>query len=311
MPRQSPHITIFLCTFNSARYLDQQLESYLAQTHTNWSLWVSDDGSVDATHSILNAFAREHGAAHEVRLFEGPRRGRAAQNFLSLLMREDRPQGLVALSDHDDIWLPDKLERAAQALDAHSQAPQLYSAMSRCFDDTGRPQALSHRRVTTLNFGVALLHNVMAGHNMVLNPAAQDLVRRAGAPQDIPYHDWWISLVVLGAGGEVVFDHRVVTLYRQHADNEMGASRGLRAAYQRVRALLAGHYATWVRANATALLDGSAKLTEHHHNLLVTFLRSSTRSGFRRVTLFRKLGLRRHGRVSTGVVYVLAFLGRV
>ena len=48
-----PHITILMATYNGARFLSAQLDSLLAQSHQNWSLIVSDDGSRDATMAIL------------------------------------------------------------------------------------------------------------------------------------------------------------------------------------------------------------------------------------------------------------------
>jgi glycosyltransferase involved in cell wall biosynthesis len=50
-----PQVAILMCTFNGERFLTAQLESILAQTHKNWVLWVSDDGSSDQTLEILKA----------------------------------------------------------------------------------------------------------------------------------------------------------------------------------------------------------------------------------------------------------------
>ena len=55
-----PHIIVLMATCNGARYLPAQLHSLIAQTHNNWSLIVSDDGSRDATLDILHRFDRAH-----------------------------------------------------------------------------------------------------------------------------------------------------------------------------------------------------------------------------------------------------------
>ena len=53
-------IEILMTTYNGAAYLKEQLDSILAQTYRNWHLTVSDDGSTDATVSIIQAYERAH-----------------------------------------------------------------------------------------------------------------------------------------------------------------------------------------------------------------------------------------------------------
>jgi hypothetical protein len=51
---------ILMCTKNGATFLGEQLKSIADQTHANWSLFVSDDGSTDETRMILRRFADSH-----------------------------------------------------------------------------------------------------------------------------------------------------------------------------------------------------------------------------------------------------------
>ncbi len=62
---QMPHasiraaqVAILMCTKNGAAFLDEQLNSIADQTHANWILFVSDDGSTDETRNILKALRR-------------------------------------------------------------------------------------------------------------------------------------------------------------------------------------------------------------------------------------------------------------
>ncbi|MGI9393708.1 MAG: glycosyltransferase, partial [Boseongicola sp.] len=82
-PPSADHVTILLATFNGAAHVNEQLESYCNQTHRNWSLLVSDDGSSDETCSIIRKFARRN-SKRQVTLLRGPGNG-SASNFLSLL----------------------------------------------------------------------------------------------------------------------------------------------------------------------------------------------------------------------------------
>jgi glycosyltransferase involved in cell wall biosynthesis len=56
----SAQIAILMCTKNGAAFLSEQLQSIADQTHTNWTLYVSDDGSTDDTKKILQQFADCH-----------------------------------------------------------------------------------------------------------------------------------------------------------------------------------------------------------------------------------------------------------
>ena len=51
-----PKVAILMCTFHGQHYLADQLDSFAAQTHTNWEVWASDDGSLDDTHSVLDTY---------------------------------------------------------------------------------------------------------------------------------------------------------------------------------------------------------------------------------------------------------------
>jgi len=53
-------VAILLATYNGSLYLEEQLESFFAQTHKNWHLFVRDDGSTDSTVDILKTYASKY-----------------------------------------------------------------------------------------------------------------------------------------------------------------------------------------------------------------------------------------------------------
>ena len=74
-----PRISIALCTYNGASFLEAQLESYQTQTRLPDELIACDDGSTDATGDILAAFARR--ARFPMRVHANPARLGATKNF--------------------------------------------------------------------------------------------------------------------------------------------------------------------------------------------------------------------------------------
>jgi hypothetical protein len=302
-------ITILLATCNGAAHLADQLASYAAQSDTAWDLWVSDDGSTDETRAIVERFRTAQGSAHDIRLLTGPRRGRSAANFLSLLCHPDLPAGPVALSDQDDVWFEDKLARARAAL-ASSGPVTLYGAQSVHTDADLRPIGRSRLPRRAPSFANALTQNIVSGHSTVLSAGALDLVRRAGVPGGIPYHDWWLYQLISGAGGEVRIDSNQVLFYRQHGKNAMGAHEGWRASLARARSVMQREYGAWLAANMDALSTCAHLLTPEARDLLTTLQDAPRTRPLTRLAAFHKAGLYRQTRLTSALLYLAVALGR-
>lgn len=304
-----PRVTILLATHNGARYLPEQLASYVAQKDVDWDLWVSDDGSTDTTRDLIGDFRRQHGAGRDIRLLTGPCRGSAAANFMTLLTHPDLPPDRpVALSDQDDVWLPDKLARALSILNA-SPPMAIYSAQYFLTDAALNVMGQSRPPHRPPSFRNALVQNVVSGHSLVMDGAARALVCQAGVPRGIAYHDWWLYQLISGAGGHIHVDTAHMTKYRQHETNVMGAHDGLRATLHRCAQVLGRTYGDWIEANVTALSRVDHLLTPENRTLLERF-RAAPKGPARPLALAR-LGLYRQSLAATASFYLATALGRV
>jgi glycosyltransferase involved in cell wall biosynthesis len=244
------HVAILLGTRDGQRFLSEQLLSYLAQNHSDWSLHVSDDGSSDATHDLIANFADS--SRHEVRLREGPRRG-FSQNFLSLAQDRNMKANFFAFSDQDDIWYPDKLERALNFLrKVPQEEPAMYCCRTELVDEQAESVGFSPLFVRPPTFRNALVQSIGGGNTMVFNAAAKRLLE--ASPQvEIVSHDWWVYLAVSAAGGTVFYDRNPSLQYRQHDNNLVGSNADLRSKFFRLRRLLSGRMAAWTTINVSAL----------------------------------------------------------
>lgn len=291
MPGQ---IAILMATWNGAKLLPMQLQSFAAQSLMPARLIVSDDGSQDGTRNVIATWA----AAHPLivtEIHDGPCKG-AAQNFLSLL-RRDTGCDFVALSDQDDIWLTEKLAAAVAALEALPGAgPALYCGRSWEVRDDLNRRRLSRGAPQGPGFAHALVQNIAGGNTMVLNRAAAEAVRMAAPLADaIVLHDWWIYQVITGIGGRVIFDEVPHILYRQHDGNEIGANRGLRATLMRARTLASGRFSQWCARNVAALRQIEAHLTPENRALLDAFDTARGLPPLQALTMIRRAGLYRQG----------------
>src|SRR6202790_4891462 len=134
-------VVILLGTLNGAEFLPEQLQSYRDQTHVNWELLVSDDGSTDQTVGLIKAFAKL--VPQRVTLREGPGQG-FWKNFLSMVHLSDVDGEFFAYSDQDDIWAADKLARAIDWLaDVPKDLPAVYFTRTALISSEGRPLGYS------------------------------------------------------------------------------------------------------------------------------------------------------------------------
>lgn len=286
---------------NGEAYLQAQLDSFKTQTHANWTLWVSDDGSTDKTHAILARF-KSSSPAGQVSIVKGPQKGFAA-NFLSLLAKVGQPADFYAYSDQDDIWLPQKLQLAVQNLRAWpASKPTLYCTRTELIDAHGKHLGFSRLWPREASFKNALTQNIAGGNTMVFNRAAQQLLVEAGSGLEMIAHDWWTYLVVTACDGKVFFDATPTLQYRQHANNLIGANHELTAPLRSVQRLMAGRFRLWNTQNIAALQKLLHHLPQQNQTALHTFAKARTapffarlygvyQSGVYRQTLSGNLGL--------------------
>jgi len=288
-----PLVAILLATYNGEKYLREQLQSIAAQDMTHWSLFVSDDGSSDATKMILTDFSDEY-ADHKVKVFDGPKKG-FAQNFLSLVCNPDIKANFFAYADQDDVWMESKLKKAVQWLESMpSDLPVLYCSRTKYVDENLKHIAYSPDYQRPAIFPNALVQNIASGNTMVFNAAARKLLQKAGQDAAIPLHDWWTYMLVTGAGGLTHFDKAPTVFYRQHSSNLWGMNAGWRASLSRIQKLFEGRFKGWNERHIIALKYVSGLLTADARKRIDLFAQCRASSGLiERLMNFKKSGVYR------------------
>lgn len=303
----SDHVTIVMATYNGAKNIDAQLGSLAAQTHTNWSLIVSDDGSTDDTMQRVARFAAEH-PGHRIIRLRGPKKG-SAMNFLSLL-RAAGNAPFVAFADQDDVWLPDRLERGLAVL-AAIHGPAVYGGRTIIADAELKPLRLSPNFSRRPEFRNALVQNIAGGNTMLLNRAALDILQPASAKvSDLIAHDWWTYQMVTAVGGRMIWDRRPTVLYRQHGNNQIGANDTITASMERARNLLSGKFSQDCTTQIEALAPHRLKMTNEARASFDAF-REPRSSGWQsRLIAFKRAGLWRQTWRGTAALWIAMFLGK-
>lgn len=222
-------VVVLLATFNGSRYLQQQLDSIAAQTHSHWRLIVADDGSRDDTLAIVESFSKDH--PDRVRLLRNGPVGSPRENFFRLLRVAD-PAPYFAFCDQDDIWSADKLDRllrrCQQIETQHSDQPCLvYSDLAVVDAQLGllNPSFMTQVRARPhdITYKTLLAENAIPGCAMLFNAALADVFRaREFDSTRAIMHDWWIALLA-SAVGHISYVSTALVSYRQHATNTLGS----------------------------------------------------------------------------------------
>jgi glycosyltransferase involved in cell wall biosynthesis len=182
-----PRVSIIMPVRNGETYLREALDSMLAQTFADFELIVLDDGSTDATPRIVEEYSDRD---PRVVLERRPARGlTSALNELVLLARGD----VLVRMDHDDVALPDRIERQVAQLDADSGLAVVGGA---CIfvDSGGRETGIARYPV-----GDRAIRRALRRINCIVHSAAAmraDSVRRVGGYRfdQAEDYDLWLRL---------------------------------------------------------------------------------------------------------------------
>jgi len=254
-------IAILLCTFNSEKFLAEQLDSIARQSYANWIVWVSDDGSQDNTIEIIESYRNTWGK-HKISVQLGPQQG-FSLNFLSLINDNRIQNDYYAYSDHDDSWHSNKLEKALEWLKAiPKETPALYCGRTCLVDNDLKVIGFSPLFRLPPSFANAIVQNIGGGNTMVFNNAARILLQKVDTKNGIVSHDWLAYQVVTACGGEVFYDNFPTINYRQHINNIVGANNHWRARVNRTKMLFCGTFRDWNASNILAIQSLDSSLNE-------------------------------------------------
>lgn len=209
-----------LVTHNSQAFLAELLESIESQSQKLDQLIVIDDNSTDSTRSILT----EHGImAIRSTSTATDLSTRIASNFLQGVGYA--PQGaIVILADHDDTWLPNRVEHQSAIMRAFPNAAMLASD-----GNTGTQNAPQETLRSTFpvpenwgaltkrqQFTYAVKHSIATGGASAIRPDK--------LPKTIPagwLHDRWWSLAAISKNA-MVLDTEPVINYRITPQQQVG-----------------------------------------------------------------------------------------
>ncbi|KOP54963.1 glycosyl transferase [Pseudomonas coronafaciens pv. porri] len=243
MSSVTPKVAVLLAAYNGRSWIEAQLESILMQTHVCVSVFISVDTSTDGTEAWCADYAQRH--ANVTLLPLAARFGGASRNFFRLIRDVDFSSfDYVAFSDQDDIWYPDKLERAVSALKSGNH--HAYSSNVIAFWPNGQ-RLLLDKAQPQVRWD-HLFEAAGPGCTYVLSRPLADafkasLIAQWDAAQAVSLHDWYCYAFARSQGYHWLIDPVPGMDYRQHANNQVGANTGLASLLTRLKKIADGWWA--------------------------------------------------------------------
>ena len=237
---RAPRVAVCLAAFNGMHYLQEQVDSIFAQTGVAITLFVSVDRSADGTEDWFRTLQSQD--ARVALLPYGEVFGGTARNFFRLLREVDFSSfDYVAYADQDDVWLPEKLKRAVDAM--VGQGADGYSSDVVAFWESGRTRYIKksypQQRWDFLFESAGPGCTFVFSRHLALD--MQGLLRHnMSTSLDVGLHDWFTYAFARSHGYRWVIDGHAGLRYRQHGKNQVGVNAGLAALVWRAKKVLNG-----------------------------------------------------------------------
>lgn len=211
---QTPCISIVMATYNGERFLAKQLYSHLEQSYPNLEFIYLDDCSSDKTWEILQEFEQKDPRVKIYRNEQNIGYIKTFEKAMQLATSE-----LIALSDQDDIWLPNKLKDLYQSLGNYSL---IYSDSALIDSNDSKLGRFMSDIKKQIAYHTPLMYTFGAwapGHSM--------LFRKDIIPQEFHFptfvtHDYTLGFLATCKQG-INYIPEPLVLYRQHNQNLVGA----------------------------------------------------------------------------------------
>lgn len=227
MNEEKPKIDILMATYNGENFIVEQIESILNQSYKNINLIISDDCSKDSTANILKRYENRD----NIKIFYQKNNLGYVKNFEFLLNQVT--SDIFALSDQDDFWLPEKVEKSYKRLiednadlvfgDLKVVDKTLKNVIFPSFNDYMKLSRKIKKYINSRKMNY--LYDCVTGCTLMARSKWLDMILPIPCESKYMIHDYWIAMMININGGKLSYIPEKYILYRQHGNNQIGATK--------------------------------------------------------------------------------------
>lgn len=217
-------IDILLATYNGEKYLQEQIESILNQTYTNFRLLISDDGSTDKTTKIIEEYSQKDSRIFS--FFQKENLG-VVKNFEFLLGKVENEYFMF--SDQDDIWMKDKIEKSLNKIEegyglVYSDLEVVDNDLNIMYSSYWKLKGFEKKIKKYNNFESLYLNNYITGCTIISRKEFINKILPLPKSTNFILHDYWLPLMVTQSDKIAYIDEPLIK-YRQHKNNKIGSQK--------------------------------------------------------------------------------------
>jgi len=184
-------VSVIMPCYNSAKFIRKTIESVLSQSYENYEILIIDDGSTDETRDILERYLPN------IKILSHPNSANLGVGASMNLGVQAAKGDLIAFSDHDDLWHPNKLIEQVEIFDKYADVGLVYTNVSVIDEDDSELfevyqhgfRELNKPEVLLLKCYIITASSVMVRHKMF---EEMGLFRTDIHPAD---HDMWLRMI--------------------------------------------------------------------------------------------------------------------
>lgn len=219
-------IDVLLATYNGEKYIKEQIDSILNQSYKNIRLIISDDCSKDKTQEILKEYEKKD---NRIELHIQEKNLGVVKNIEFLLKQVKNKYYM--LSDQDDVWLPEKIEKSLETLLKNNVdlvfgdlevVDQDLKTMYPSFGDFMLLNKKINKYINSnrLNY----IYNCVTGCTILAKKETIQKILPLPKKSKYLIHDHWIGLMT-SIYGKVAYMPEKYIKYRQHGNNQVGTDK--------------------------------------------------------------------------------------
>ena len=218
-------IDVLMATYNGEKYVKEQIESILNQTYQNIRLIISDDGSTDKTREIL----KKYESNNKITIYYQEKNLGYIKNFEFLLKKVEN--NLFMLSDQDDIWLKEKIEKSVEKLQKENldlvfgdleAVDENLNTIHKSFDKYMKLDRKIKKCIGS--YRLQYLYNCITGCTILSKKEYLNKILPLPNSSKYMVHDYWIGLMV-ALNGKIGYLNEPYIKYRQHSNNQVGLGK--------------------------------------------------------------------------------------
>lgn len=209
MDKPNVKVSVVMCTYNGEAFVKDQIYSIINQTYPINELLVFDDASTDNTVVVITELLSKYPS---IKLIVNEKNIGFTRNFEQAIKAASGD--VIAISDQDDIWTAEKIEKMMKVW--KKESPLIYCD-SYVFSNIPpkRPELPKFIQFEGTDARKIFLTNTVSGHAI--------LIKKQLVPLILPFkegvmYDWWTAVVAAYNGGVQHFNE-VLVFHRSHAQN--------------------------------------------------------------------------------------------